>query len=265
MPKCMITTPVDFKATPVEAADPAFWQAALLKNKQLRIYLWPTFFDFKDNSEKAVYQTTPLGVQAVRDGRYDFEFGIVENLCLHKAMFTHRSISGRVFLLDVNNQLLGTADENDNFMGFSIMMLNTEKLVLSNGTVATQSPIRLVLADNLELDQNGALLSAAFINDLARLTDVTLTIVSASATKIVVKVAQSCDGTPVNGLVAADFSLKKADGTVEAITTASEVDGTYTLNGTGWLTLSVLTLITPDLLSIQAYETSPVTVTIPFP
>ena len=262
MPKGMITTPVGFKATALEAVDPDFWQAALLADSGVRIYLWPPFFDFKDNSEKAIYQSTPLGEKAVRDGRYSFEFAISENLCIHKSMFTHRSQSGRVFLLDVANQLSGTTDADGNFMGFRYSMLNTEKLGLSNGTNATVSPVRVTLADNLEWDRNGSLLDASFIEDLNRLTDVTLEIVadSVSANSLQVSVTVTCDGTKVNGLVLADFVLTKTDGTAQttAPTSCVEDDGVYTISkvgGTAWAD-GFLDLVDADALSIEAYEST---------
>lgn len=262
LPKSMITTPQDFKATAVEAIDPDFWQAAILAGKATRIYLWPDFVGFTDNSEAAVYETTPLAVMAVRDGRYNYKFDIKENLCLHKAMFTHRSISGRVFLFDVDNQLLGTTDADGNFMGFRVLLLNTEKLQLSNGTVSTKSPIVVVLADNLELDQNGALLDASFLNTVARLTDVTLTVVpgSISADSLKVTVEVSCDGTPVNGLVLADFVLTKADGTAQTTppTTCVEDDGTYTISkvaGTAWVD-GFIDLVSAATLTVPGYEST---------
>ncbi len=265
MIRSMITTPQGFKVTAEQAVDPDFWQDALLDVKNLRIYLWPDFVGFTDNSEAAVYETTPLAVMAVRDGRYNFKFDIKENLCLHKAMFTHRAISGRVFFFDVDNQLLGTTDSDGNFMGFRILLLNTEKLMISNGTVSTKSPVVVVLADNLELDQNGALLDASFINSLNRLTDVTLTIVSAAAAQIVVTVEVTCDGTPVNGLALADFALTETDGDVQAITAVTEDDGTYTLTkGSGAWVDGFLDLVGPAALTIEAYESAgPVTVNIP--
>lgn len=263
--RSMITTPQGFKVTPEEAVDPDFWAAALLANKSLRIYKWPDFVGFTDNSEAAVYETTPLAILQVRDGRYNFKFDIKENLCLHKAMFTHRAISGRVFFFDDQNQLLGTTDSDGNFKGFRILMLNTEKLMISNGTVSTKSPIVVVLADNLELDQNGALLDAPFLNDLDILTDVTIEVVSAVDDEVVVTVTVTCDGTPVVGLAKEDFVFLKDDGTAQtAIAAATEnPDGTYTLTqgGNTWVT-GTIKLDTPDALSIKAYESDTAVVTV---
>lgn len=272
MIKGMITTPANFKATALEAVDSTFWQDALLALASNRIYLWPDFVNFTDQSEAAVYENTPLAVMAVRDGRYMFRFDIKENLCLHKAMFTHRAISGRVFFIDDQNQLIGTTDDAGDFMGFSVMLLHTEKLMFSNGTVSTKSPVYVVLRDNLELDRSGALVDASFVNTLARLTDVTLTIVgSPTANSLVVDVKVTCDETGVSGLAIADFVLLKADGTAQTTppTTAVEsstVPGRYTISkvaGTAWAD-GTLDLVAASALTVEGYEsTGPVTVDVP--
>ncbi len=260
--RSIITTPDDFVLTQEQAADSTQWQDALLANAADRIFLWPNFVGFEDISEKEVYEDTPLAYLSVRDGKYRFRFQIKESLCFHKAMYSHRANNGRAFLFDIENQLIGTLNADGDLQGFSIQLLNTEKMMFSDGKVSTKSAIVLALQNNLELDQSGVLLDASFVNSLKRLTDVTLTIVSAIATKVIVTVAVTCDGTPVNGLVKADFSFVKAsDGSAQTIASSTENDGTYTLNGTG-LVNGTLSLVAPSALSVEGYEGDDVTVTV---
>src|SRR5688572_10777432 len=207
------------------AAVQAYLQAALLDPISARIFNWPNFASFEDVSEEAVYHDSPLKYRKVRDGNYRFKFGIYENLCLHKNMFTHRRNSGRVFLLDQNGFMIGTELSNDDFDGYSIAMLDTQKLKFTDGSVATESPILVALANNIELDKNGSMFDASdFITELYRIVDVELTIVGTpSSTSIVVDVATVCDGTPLSGLVVADFLLiDNDDSAVHAISTATE-------------------------------------------
>lgn len=194
----MIETNVDFAIPAATLASGAaavqtYLQDALLDPIADRIYYWPPFASFEDVSEEAVYQDTPLRYRKVRDGNYRFRFGISENMCLHKAMFTHRRNSGRVFLVDQDGNLIGTELSNGDFAGFSIALLNTEKLKFNDGSVASESPILVALSNNIELDKNGEMFDASsFINELYRIVDVELTIVgSPSATTIVVDVATS--------------------------------------------------------------------------
>lgn len=259
--KGMIETNDSFSATPAQVIDPTFWQDALLAAKDVRAYFWPNFFGTTDQSEANVYETTYLGKRPVRDGFYEWLITISESLCIHKAMFTHRRNNGRVWLWDGKNQLIGTIDADGNYRGLSIQMLHTEKMKFNDGTVVSKSPIALVLKDNLEFDQSGIMIDGSFLNSLSRLTDVTITVVSAISTKIVVTVEVTCDGTPLSGLVLADFKLLNEDGTTHTITSVTEGTGdqagTYTLNGTGFAAGS-LSLVAPSLLTIQAYESNKV-------
>lgn len=268
--KTMIETPDGFVIPAATAADPAaletFLQAKLLAVPGVRIFLWPDFDQFTDQSEAAVYQQTPLSYRKVRDGKYMFLFGITQNLCLHKAMFTHRARTGRILTLDDQNQLFGTLNSDGDVIGFKLEMLDTQKLKFNDGSVATESPIMVVLRNNLEIDQHGVLMDGSFVPSLTRLVDVTITQVSGAASKIIVSVKQSCDGTAVSGLVAGDFILKKADGTSQTITSLTEAAGVYTLNGSSLVTGTVA-LVVAASLSIPGYEApvSPVVVTVPFP
>ncbi len=241
------------------AAILAFIQAAILTKD---VYLWPQMFSSEDQSEETTYQTTPLGKRKVRDGFYEWLINFSDSLCSHKAMYTHRATTGRVIYWDMENQLNGTFDSEDNFYGLSMQMLNTEKMKPNTGSEVAMSPVRIVLADNLEFDRDGALLAMSGLNTLNPLTEAKLVIVSASDTEIVVKVTVACDGTALSGLVFGDFVLLDADGSVQTISGGVEdPDGTYTLTGSGFET-GTLSLDTPDSLTVEAYEGFAVAVTI---
>src|SRR5690242_7432609 len=79
--KGMIETPADFSFSPADIASAAAFktalQALLIEDAQAdRGYLWPFFFSFENNSEETVFEETPLGRRAVRDGQYRFNFNI---------------------------------------------------------------------------------------------------------------------------------------------------------------------------------------------
>jgi len=273
MPRSIITTGSNFKFTPEQCADSAAFktalEAALLAGKANRIYLWPFFKGIEPMSEEAIREATALGTMKVRDGRYAWKFMVSENLCLHKAMFTHRANSGRAFIYDDKGQLIGTEDASGNFYGFTIDLLDTEKFVFSDGAVATKSPVFLSLMDNLELDQDGAILDrdiSKVISTTFRLTDVVLEVSDVTADDFTVKVTQKCDGTEVIGLVAADFSIKKAsDGTAQAKTLVDNGDGTYTLSSATAFVDGTVELVSPATLSIKGYESISGAVTVNVP
>jgi hypothetical protein len=241
------------------AAVLAFVQAAILAKD---VYLWPQFFNNTPESEETIYQQTPLGKRKVRDGFYEWLIQFSDSLCSHKAMYTHRATTGRIIFIDTDNQWSGTYDSSDNFYGLSMQMLNTEKMVPNSGSEVAMSPVRVVLADNLEFDRDGALLPVSSLNTLVPLTEVKLAIISASDSEIVVYATIACDGTALEGLVNGDFILYDADGVAQAISGVAEGDpGVYTLSGTGLVSGTVITAAPADL-SVPAYESFATTVTV---
>jgi len=269
MPRCMITTPANFKFTAAQMASEATFkaavEAAIAAGAAERIYLWPLFSGFENASEAAVYEENAYGSMFVRNGRYRFRFFFTQDLCLHTAMYSHRATSGRAFVLDIDDQMLGTKDSEGNFYGFTISLVNPENLVISDGSVSTKSPVYVVLANPIELNKNGRLVPASFINTIERLTSVTLADGPApdSATKVQVNVNNECDSTPLEGLAKEDFKLLTTAGAPQTITTITYVgNGLYELNGTG-LVSGTVDLVAAADLSVKNYESSgPKTVTI---
>ncbi|GIV35400.1 MAG: hypothetical protein KatS3mg031_2935 [Chitinophagales bacterium] len=258
----MIVTPDNFSVTEANLNSKTFWQNAVKADPSARIHVWPYFDMFENISEEAVYEDTPLSYQAVRDGNYRFRFSIAQGLCLHKAMFTHRAKSGRVFLVDVDGQVICTKGSDGLYRGLSIQLLNTEKLQFNDGSVTTKSPIVLALRNNKELDRDGYIFTSSWFYELVRLKDVTIEVVSVSASSIVVDVYVTCDKTAVNGLVAADFILLDSGGSAQTFSLSAGPNGRYTLSGT--FVDGTLTLKPPATLSIDAYEHgAPITIDVP--
>lgn len=261
--KQMITTKKDW-FIPAEtiaagnAAILAFVQAAILAKD---IYVWPQFFNNTPEPEETIYQSTPLGKRKVRDGFYEWLINFSDSLCSHKAMYTHRATQGRIIFIDTDNQWSGTYDSSDNFYGLSVMMLNTEKMTPNTGSEVAMSPVRVTLADNLEFDRDGALLPVSSFNTLNVLTEAKITVLEATDTEVTVFVTVACDGTPLEGLETADFVFLDADGVEQTITATEGEPGVYTLAGTG-LESGTLDLAEPDVLTVKAYDGTPVAVTI---
>lgn len=264
--KGMITTPADFKLAEGDAGTAASWQAAILNaNKRNRIYYWPTAVNIEALNEEAVYEETSLSTMNVRDGRYRMRLSFQENLELHKAMFSHKNFQGRIFFIDNENKVIGTELSDGSFAGFTLDLLNPEKLFLNDGSAVTKSSIYISLQDNLELDRFGAQIAGDFLRGLSRLTSASLEVQGTpTASEIVVDVKSALDNEPILGLVSGDFLLLDASGATQSITTVTEsttVEGRYTLSGTS-LVAGTLDLVSPDTLSVVGFEGIPVTITI---
>lgn len=262
--KGIITTPDGFFLTPANAALQASWQAAIEAVASARVYLWPWFVSMENLSEDAVYEETPLAYLLVRDGNYRFKFHIKENLCIHRAMYSHRANQGRAFLIDTDNNIIGVLNEaGTEFKGFSIQLLNTEKLIFSDGSVSSKSPLLLALKNNKEMDKDGYIVTLDEVNDLVRIVDVTITVNTQTTASIVATVTVTCDGTKVNGLVKADFKLLNGAGAAQSIDTVTEVDGVYTFTPTTTFADGTLGLALAASLTTDPYEAEAATINVP--
>jgi len=269
-PKSMFTTPPGFvipAATIAAGQDAvlAYLQDALLDTEDVRIYKFPNFFKAEDITKDTTYEETSLGKKDVRDPNYAFKFSISESLCMHTALYTHKSYNGRIILLDIENKLIGTLKSNGDFAGLTYSLLNPESLKLSDGTVATVSPLVIEMPNPRQLNQHGALFTLDFVDDLALIIDAVITKVSFISTKVVVTVLAECDSTPISGLVTADFVFKKAsDGTTQSITAAEDANnpGTYTLTGTGLVTgpLSLVAVASLSIADVNPVEADAITI-----
>jgi hypothetical protein len=266
----MITTPPGFTIPAATLADAAtlleFLNAAAVAPVGQRIYRWPDFKSFENISQEAVYEDTPLAYLPVRDGNYRFRFGIRENLCIHKAMYTHRANSGGVIFFDSENQLILSEKTDGDGVALTLQLLQTEKLLFNDGSVSSKSPILVALQNNKEIDKSGVLVPFDDFNQIVRIVDTKLTVSGpASATTIVVKAMAECDSTPLTGLTKEDFLLLTAAGAPQAIITADEspsIPGQYTLTGAG-LVSGTLSLTAAADLSVPGYEVQePVAITV---
>lgn len=255
--KGIITTPDDFSIPFTDAVSATAWQTALLAAKSNRIYYWPEAKVIENLNEESIYQETPVGSLFVRDGRYRWRISFEGNLQQHKAMFSHKQFRGRIFLIDIDNKIIGTSEDGIAFRGFSIDLINPEKLAISDGTNATLTPVYLSLTDNLELDENGSQVeTGGFLRTLTRLSTVNLTLSNTSSGGFTVTVLNAFDNEPVLGLVLADFTLQDSTGAAVTINAVVDnQDGTYAAT-TGVLTAGTysVNLVASSALTVQGFE-----------
>ena len=262
--KGIITTSESYTITASDAESSTQWQTDIEADINARIYLFPQWAKaLEDVSSDQIVEDTPLGLTGVDAGQHRWKLGFVENLQLHKAMYSHRNTEGRVFLIDRENKIISTSDDDGTTLkGFLLDNLLTEKLKLTDGTVATKTWVGVYLADNTELDERGFMTDAPFVNSLISLTSVVITIAAAptpSSTAFNFSVASLLDGTPIIGLDKADLLFLTAagvnqDSTIDTLTEPL-ADGDYVIAGTAMATGS-LNLVLPSALTLDAYEST---------
>ena len=271
LPVAMFTVPDSFELDAADIATQAALKTALQnaikESKDARVYKWPRFSNGEDASEDTKYVETAYGTRKSRDGNYRFKFMISKTLCLHKAMFSHSANEGRVIVLDKERKIWLTKKSNGKYTGLSIDMINVEKMKFNFGDVLTETPIRVDLADNKELDESGELIECTIFNELEPLTDVTLEVTQVvDEDHFYLKVTQTCDGTPVSGLVKADFNVTTNAGAAQQPDTVTEPnsDGIYYFTRAANFVDGYVDLVVSSLLSLDAYEsTGKVAVNVP--
>jgi len=227
-----------------------------------RIYQYPIMDKVTDVSEAKVRVNLQTGrTVPVREGLKRFDIAWMLNMCLHRAMFTHRTRTGRWIFVDFNDKYVFTKQTTGVFSGFKISLFDTDSIKFNDGANPSESPAFLELANPNELNQNGYMTDASFTDELNILADVTVTQVAGTTTVITVDVKISCDDTPVLGLVTADFQVKTTAGATQTIVAAavSATPGRYTLTGTSLATGTV------QVLSSSLYESAVTVETVPYP
>lgn len=263
MPKSMyVTTPGFTIPAATVASGPAalktFMNAAVLTRTVNR---FPDFDTVENISQEAVFEDVPLSYKKVKDGNYRFTFGISNSLCMHKALYTYRSRNCRVIIVDNEDQWFLTELSDGSFAGWTVQELTTNNMLFNDGSVTSKSPVVVAFSNHKEWNKNGAMLDASDFNEeIYKIIDAEITIVTASDDEIVVDVLAECDGTPITGLLVADFvGRNPADTAAIVITTAPPVAGTpgrYTLTSAGGLFVDEMTinLRAADLLTVKPYE-----------
>lgn len=268
----MITVPEDFVISSANQATPALFSAALqavIKNGLAsRGYKWPEFSKFEDVTTQPEYTTTSLGSTKKNNGRYAYRTYVAHSMCLHKAMFTHNGTGERFMPYDADGNVFVTQKPNGDVTGFKFSLLNVENLVIGE---SSETPIFIELKDTNEINKFGLLieLTSQYWDDIEPLTDVDLALVTTSPGAAVttddfyISVIQTCDGTPVSGLVIGDWNMGTM-GAPDTVVETSSGSGIYHFTRAANFSDGTVNLDAAADLSIDAYEsTGGVTVNIP--
>ena len=262
--KGVIFTNQSFSLSSTNKVLQAQWQNALLDTPANRIHLAPRFREFTDSSEKPIYDKTDLSTMFVRPGRREFDVLMKENFFIHQALQTYSgNIVGKVIFVDSNNYLWGQVDATGTFSGYTSELVNSEPLMLNDGKKSAGSPVKIVLSDTTEIDILGGYVNAqSFFGKLKELIDVDITQVGSGTTSLFkVTVTGTGDSNSLDGLVAADFTVKSSAGVSRTISGVTEdltvVPGVYSIASSAAFTVGdIVQLVAANTLSIPGYEST---------
>lgn len=196
-------------------------------------------FDFTDNSEETVFQTSGnTGIKsAVRKGKVEFDFMYQNGLCWSNAISTFDSFQRYDVILSWDNGVFGFAQKSDGvtLTGLDLGLLDVSSFKNANGSEkgTTSIKIQLVNSDQynknmvlLELSENGV--DYSDINGILDAKMTASTVVDTDAT-INVSVVDYCNnGIQVLGLSVSDF---KITGKIIGASTYNETTKQYELTG----------------------------------
>lgn len=211
---------------------------------------------FTDNSEEDQNETLEDGTMAVtRLGLYSFAINFINGMYFHAALHSLSGFSNYdILMIDRDGSVLGTESSDGSIKGFTVGMLQADKLTFASDTTAAREGLRFQLLDRAELDKEYAFIHHNELdfnpNRVEGINEVLITYPSVpadAATTFAVKAVRKQDRQPVTGLVVTNFLVTKGGATITP-TGVAEVNGVYTF--------TVDALATNDELAVQLYTSA---------
>lgn len=249
----LILTSDDFEfATKVLFATESEWNDGIKAGKVLPLH---EIIENDDQSEDAIYYDAPNGLRIPRKlGNYKNLYRFNKSLKVHKALQGMRNAKFRLFLVDSAGTIFGWSPDGTKVKGFSLSLFNPEKMTWAKqDNTPAWTPIAIDMKDSNQWNSNGVHCTPAwYASELKAVTDVTLEVVSKTASLIVLRVYYdngiAPDGTVdkigVPGVLQGDFVFTTTAPTGGAM--VDNGDGTYNFPGVAMASGSVK-LIAPDL------------------
>ena len=261
----IIATPKSFQfATMADALDETKWQA-LFEQEADRGYVLPYFYAVEDASTEATMEEFTGGDSLEVDkGKYAETGQMYVSVGDMVKLSSFNNQDFRYFEIDANGNILGTSPDGVVLQGFEATEFVVGKMNRTAGDVNRKVPLFIKGRDVTEWTDKGVALQPLELEtnafdprDFDGLTDVELTIVSAIATKIVVKAEAYLKGVLIKGLdQTIDWLVKDGAGAAQVITVTDNLDGTYDLDGIGFVSGFTVNLNTPSNLTLDGYEST---------
>lgn len=236
------------------------WQDAIEQISD-RIFVLPYIYDNEDNTEEAVKQDFTGGdTLEIRPGKYASRDKLHLSVSDMKKMASFNNQEWRMFKIDANGNILGTSPDDLVFKGFELSEFSVEKMNQTIGDVKRLVPIYYKEREPSEWTDQPVALQPLKLStgawdprDLDGLTDVELTVNTATSTNINVTATAYLKGVLIAGFdEVADWILTTGQ-TITGVTDNN--DGTYDLAGTGLVTGTINLAASADL-SIDGYEST---------
>lgn len=209
---------------------------------------------FTDNSgDNNVEELEDGTKQVTRLGLYEFACKFVNGLYFHAALRSLSSFGNYdVAFVDRDGNILGTKSASGKFKGFSIGMLQNDRLEWGTDSAGQKEGIMMQLLERDEVDQDFIFIQRSLLdynpNKVEGVNEVELSYPNGASagTSLTVKAVLKADGSPFVGLPAANWSVS-INGASETPSGDDSVEGgTYVFTVTSMVASDVVTTQTID-------------------
>jgi len=248
-------TPSDFAfSTITDALDSDKWVELFKKPKASRGFLTPKCDDNADKSKEATFFDSKINGQLkISNGLITIELiHGTENEKLYQKINSFDNKTVRVFLCDMNDNIIGTSPDNTKIRGFETTIFVTNRK-LSDGTKPSQFSIILNLKNTTEWRDQKVVMQPMKLAEPWQIdnydgvydTYLTTSNVTAAGMNVKVTIDSYVDTDPsgqISSLTKDDFVLKDSTGAAKTITSATYTDNGYVI---------VATLATGDTINLK--------------
>lgn len=246
-------TPQGFKFDGTQTFDETYAQ---LEQAKGNLIILKGIKTFTDNSSDDIIETLPDGTKQVATlGLYEFAVQFINGLAFHAALHSLNSYgSYDALFVDRDGNVLGTKASDGSLKGFSIGMLQADKLMFPTDTTGQKEGIKFQFTTRKELDSNYIYLQQAQYDpfapqDLDGVNEVVLDLAvpAALATTLVVTAKSVTNGNAWTGGLTGDFQVTR-DGVVESQTVVESPVGTYTF--------TIAAVVASETFAVRLYDTA---------
>lgn len=225
-------------ATKTLAMTEATWLTMLNDSVNSRCYILPSHFKVEETKEDDKYEEGVGGKKEfAREGNKSGKYFLEDiPIALHKALRTLNNQSWAFYKIQSDGSIRGKSIDDVKFLPFPAKLFRVEGRKESTGDEKERTSIMLEWENPNDWDDYGVSVKPTAFDprELKSIVDVSITVVSALTTGIIVNIMGAIDGEPKSGFVTADCEVLNSGGTSETIVVAESqtIDGQYTITKT---------------------------------
>lgn len=195
--------------------------------------------NFTDNTPDNITEEFESGIKKhVRKAKYEFSAQFSKGMYFNAALdYLNSDGSYSIILVDVDGNLLGTKSLNNSLQGFTLGMLQKEKLIWATDSAAQREGIMMQLTVPNEFDRDYVFIQRSQLDFNPQSLDgvnecvVSLSVPTNGATTLTVVVKRKQDGGGVTGIPSNQFLVTVNGNTNNPSSVTEGSGGSYVLNG----------------------------------